>query len=269
MLFLSEVRESLSLCQLCSSRLAPAYSVYTCGTSTAVSQYILDRCRGWIRNSSLTFTRMAIASRSCVRRRCRSLRRVLRVGNVPRVALLWKRPRSTWRRPATRMSSLSRSRLRTWQDEARIDWMAHEAIRTGLDDMVTGFLGHPVRPKTAKMNPRPPGERRTGGRQRDQYPADRIAKVPKLRLRVVVVARWKRKQQDRAGVKKNAKKKLGPDPISLLGAAGPKPRDRPRHHPRAPEPVDRMFGRHRKFLVSPVTPCPDLLWDHEQVSRQH
>src|SRR5260370_9583177 len=112
--------------------------------------------------------------------------------------------------------------------------MAHEAIRTGIDDMVTGFLRHPVRPKTAQVNARPPGEQKTGGRQRGQYPVQRIAKEPELRLRVVAVARWKRKQQDRACVKENAEKKLGPYAVPLFGAAGPKHRDRPLHRPASP-----------------------------------
>ena len=95
-------------------------------------------------------------------------------------------------------------------DEAQIDRMAHEAIRTGIDHIVTGFLHHPVRPKPAQVNARPPGEQKSGGRQRDQYPVQRIAKVPKLYLRVVVEARRKRKQQDRRRRKRERGKKARP-----------------------------------------------------------
>jgi hypothetical protein len=76
--------------------------------------------------------------------------------------------------------------------------------------MVTGFLHHTVRPKTAKVKARPPGEEKSGSRRRDQYPVHQIAKVPKLRLPVVVGSRWKRKQQDQADVKENSEEKLGP-----------------------------------------------------------
>src|ERR1700688_4088450 len=119
--------------------------------------------------------------------------------------------------------------------------------------MVTGFLHHPVRPKTAQVNARPPGEQKSGSRQRDQYPVHRIAKVPKLRLRVVVVALWKPKQQDQADVKENAEKKLGPYGVPLFVAVGPKHRDDPRHQPLAPERVNRILRRHRNSY--PVKPC--------------
>ena len=91
--------------------------------------------------------------------------------------------------------------------------MTHEAIRTCIDDMVTGLLRHPpVRPKTAQVNARPPGEQKSGDRQRDQYPVQRIDKVLKLHLRVVVAARWKRKQQDRADTMRTRKKSSAPMP---------------------------------------------------------
>jgi hypothetical protein len=101
----------------------------------------------------------------------------------------------------------------------------HEPIRPRVGDMVTGFLHHTVRPKTAKVNARPPGEQESGSRRRHQYPVHRIAKVPKLHLRVVVGSRWKRKQQDPADVKENAEKKLRPYGVPLFGAVGPKHRD--------------------------------------------
>jgi hypothetical protein len=105
--------------------------------------------------------------------------------------------------------------------------MAHEPIRSCVDDVVASLFHHPVRPKTARVNARAPGEQERGGRQCDQCPAHYIAKLPKPRLRVVVVARWKRKEKNHAGVKKKAEKKLGRYGVSLLGLIGPKHRDDP------------------------------------------
>jgi hypothetical protein len=76
--------------------------------------------------------------------------------------------------------------------------------------MVTGFLTTQSDQKTAKVNARLPGEPKSGSRRRGQQPVHRIAKMPKLHLRVVLGARWKHKQQDHAAVKENAKKSSAP-----------------------------------------------------------
>src|ERR1700731_3796811 len=123
--------------------------------------------------------------------------------------------------------------------------MAHEPIRPCVDDMVTGFLHHPVRPETAQVKARPPGEQKSGSRQRDQYPGHPIAKRPKVRLRVVLVARRKGKQQDQADVKDNAEKELGRYAVPLFCAVGPKHRNGPRHQPHPPQCVNRIFRRRR------------------------
>jgi hypothetical protein len=47
--------------------------------------------------------------------------------------------------------------------------------------MVTGFLHHTVRPETAKVNARPPGEQKSGSRQPGQYSVQRIAKAAFVR----------------------------------------------------------------------------------------
>ena len=62
-----------------------------------------------------------------------------------------------------------------------------------VDDMVTGPLHHAVRPETAKVNARPPGEQKSGRRERGHSPVQRMAEVPELRFRVILVSAWKGK----------------------------------------------------------------------------
>src|SRR5690242_14281882 len=96
--------------------------------------------------------------------------------------------------------------------------MTHQTIGTGIDHPMAFLSGDGIRPKSAEMNSRPPGEKATGQCQHREQVGSGRANLPKWLLSQHFRGPWR--EQDGANQNGNAVCPRIPGPDMLLGSAG-------------------------------------------------